>query len=72
MCTVLDLDICAVTETWFKENRGERDMKSTIDVEKYQWIGRERKNQRSCSGDGGIGFLVNKRVGKIDVVRISK
>lgn len=61
-----------MTETWFKEGIGKRVMERMIDLEKYQWIGRERKNQKSCSGDGGIGFLINKRIGKVEEVRQSK
>lgn len=33
---------------------------------------KRKEDQKSYSGEGGIGFLVNKRVGRIEEVRVSK
>ena len=41
-----DLDICVVTETWFKQGRA-NVMEIALDQDRYLWFSRERKNQRS-------------------------
>lgn len=55
----VELDICGVTETWMKESRGAEGLGDGD----YHWIGKERRRQKSWSGDGGVGILVRKRLG---------
>lgn len=68
MVTWAGLDVCGVTETWIREGRGE----DIFQDQKFEWMGRERKGQRSYSGDGGVGMLVAKKLGKARVVKRSK
>ena len=69
ICTV-NLDICVVTETWFKEDIDY--MSQVIDKEKYVWFSRERQKQKARNGEGGVGVIVKRSLGKCTVVRVSK
>ena len=53
-----ELDICGVTETWIREGR-----EDSFHTQDFEWVSRERKGQKSCSGDGGVGVLVSKKLG---------
>jgi hypothetical protein len=68
---LLNLDICIITETWLKEDRS-NEFKKSIDNEEYEWYSRERRKQKASSGEGGIGIVLKKKVGKIQVVKVSK
>lgn len=70
MLSYTDLDICAVTETWFKV--GIDYMSKSIDNDKYVWISRERQNQKARNGEGGVGIIIKRSLGKISLVRVSK
>ena len=67
----IDLDVCVVTETWIKEGRA-NEVVQDFDEKRYSWFSRERKHQKSHSGDGGVGILVKKNVGEITIVKTSK
>jgi len=51
----VNIDICVVSETRFKEGKGDESMAKVVDSEQFLWVGRDRKKQRSRSGDGGGG-----------------
>ena len=72
LMNMINIDICVVTETWFKEGKSEGDMRSTMNKNKYQWFSRERKKQKARSGEGGVGILVKKKLGETKLVKISK
>lgn len=71
LCNLINIDICAISETWIKENRKNEFIK-IINENKYEWFSRERTKQRSNHGEGGIGVLVKKSIGKVQVVKRSK
>lgn len=72
MVSMVGLDVCVVTETWFREGEGDRQMGKTLEESNYLWFGRDRKNQRSWAGDGGVGILIKKGTGVCRVVRESR
>lgn len=71
ICNTVQIDICVVSETRFQEGQGGGKMEEVIDQEIFQWFGRERKQQRLKSGEGGVGILFRKSVGKVEVAKIS-
>ena len=71
ICNTVQIDICAVTETKFKKGQGEEKMKEVIDEEIYMWLNKERAKQRSRGGEGGVGFLVRKSAGQVQIEKVS-
>src|SRR5690349_11332524 len=71
LCNTVQIDICVVSETKLREGEGKEKMVEVIDGEVFEWFGRERKQQRSKSGEGGVGLLVRKNVGKAEVAKVS-
>lgn len=71
LISMINLDICIITETWIKEGNS-KIMLNGIDSKKYEWVSREREKQKTDSGEGGVGILVNRELGKIEVVKVSK
>lgn len=69
---VVRLDICVVTETRFREGVGDSLMAEVIDEEEFSWFGRDRRKQRSLTGDGGVGILVRKSLGEVKVAKVSQ
>jgi hypothetical protein len=65
------VNICVVTETRFLPNRGDELMKEIFEKE-YEWYGRERKDQKARGGEGGVGILVRKGLGRTKVVKVSE
>jgi len=55
------IDLCVVTETWFRDESGDRLMSKSLNESKYEWYGRDRRDQKSWTGDGGVGVLVRNR-----------
>ena len=72
LMNMINIDICVITETWFKEGKSERDMRSSMNKNKYQWFSRERKKQKARSGEGGVGILVKRELGEAKLIKISK
>ena len=58
MFGMLNLDVCVVSETWFKE--GIDYMNKLIDNDKYVWFSRERQKQKARSGEGGVGVIAKR------------
>jgi endonuclease/exonuclease/phosphatase family metal-dependent hydrolase len=69
---IVKLDVCVITETRFREGVGDSLMGEVINPEEYAWYGRDRKAQRSLSGEGGVGILIKKNIGTAKVVKVSK
>jgi endonuclease/exonuclease/phosphatase family metal-dependent hydrolase len=63
--------VCIVTETWIKEGRND-EVAADVDTSKYFWFSRERTEQKSKSGDGGVGILIKRDLGAVSVARASK
>lgn len=58
------MDICAVTETWFKPGTGD------LTVNKFCWFGRDRLNQEKARrGHGGVGLIVKLTCGMVKLVK---
>jgi len=70
--SIAKLDMCVVTETWFREGEGEKIMERTLAESEYGWFGRDRKSQKRWYGDGGVGVLVKKGIGECKVAKVSK
>ena len=68
---VTKLDVCVITETWIKEGRGE-EFNKVIENEIFVWYSRERKEQKRRNGEGGVGILIKKNVGKSQIIKSSK
>ena len=64
-----DVDILGICETWFKPDLGKEVMGESLQNSEYEWYGLDRKKQTTKQGDGGVGFLIRKRVGKIEVAK---
>src|SRR5271165_1276333 len=56
----LKLDIVAVVETWFFPNTSFNLITLYFNKDKFEWFSRERQDQCSNTGSGGIGILVRK------------
>lgn len=54
--STLEVDVCVVTETWFREGLGDKVMEKALEGSSFQWFGRDRKDQKSWFGDGGGWF----------------
>jgi hypothetical protein len=58
---IAELDVCAVVETWFKE-----EDEAALEVELaglgYVWFGRQQRKEEGGEGRGGVGFLVRKEL----------
>jgi hypothetical protein len=65
-----DVDICAISETRLLEGSGDR-LIAEVMRKKFNWFGLDRKSQACKSGEGGVGILVNKRLGNVRVVKKS-
>lgn len=68
---ITNLDICVLTETCIKEGRGE-EFSKVIENEIFVWYSRERKEQKRRNGEGGVGILIKKNVGKTQIIKSSK
>jgi retrotransposon-encoded endonuclease len=55
-----------------REGFGNALMEKVINTEEFTWFGRERRDQKSISGDGGVGFLVRNSLGTFKVSKVSK
>ena len=64
-----DVDILGICETWFKPGLGKEVMTECLENSEYEWYGLDRKKQTTKQGDGGVGFLIRKRVGKIEIAK---
>ena len=64
-----DVDILGICETWFKPGLGKEVMTGCLENSEYEWYGLDRKKQTTKQGDGGVGFLIRKRVGKIEIAK---
>jgi len=64
------LDVCAVTETWLKDE-DEAAMRLELNEGEYVWFGRQQKKEQGGEGRGGVGFLVKKNLGA-KVVKVGK
>ena len=62
---IANVDVLGITETWFKEGKGNDLMLASLVNSDYCWYGRDRPKQTTYSGDGGVGFLIKKNLGKI-------
>ena len=72
VCNLAQVDICAVSETKLKPENGEESMREVIDQNRFVWLSRERKKQKSDGGEGGVGVLVRKSLGRISRVKSSE
>ncbi len=70
--STLEVDVCVVTETWFREGLGDNVMERSLEGSSFQWFGRDRKDQKSWFGDGGVGFIVRKDIGNCKIVKVSR
>ncbi len=68
---ITNLDICVLTETCIKEGRGE-EFSKVIENEIFVWYSRERKEQKRRNGEGGVGILIKKNVGRTQIIKSSK
>ena len=68
----VEIDICVVSETKFREGQGGRRMREVIDPKIFTWFGRDRRHQRSRGGEGGVGILFRNRFGKAVVAKVSR
>ena len=55
------LDVCAVTETWLKDE-DEAAMRIELNGTDYEWFGRQQKKEQGKEGRGGVGFLAKKNL----------
>ena len=72
VCNLAQVDICAVSETKLKPENGEDCMREVIDQSKFVWLSRERKKQKSDGGEGGVGILVRKSLGRVSRAKTSE
>jgi hypothetical protein len=72
MLSWIGIDLCVVTETWFREGSGDRLMSESLENSEYEWYGRDRRVQKSWSGDGGVGVIVRKGIGEVSIMKVSK
>ena len=63
------LDITVVTETWLDLNTSSKIMGKTFGSQ-FDWFGRERADQKSSSGSGGIGILIRKGIGEVSLIKM--
>src|SRR4051812_17967354 len=63
------LDIVVVIETWF-ENGTSKKLMGNLLGNSFQWFGKEREEQFSSRGSGGIGIIVRKNVGVASLVKM--
>ena len=68
----IGIDLCVVSETWFREDSGERLMNESLENSEYGWSGRDRQKQKTWTGDGGVGIVVKKGIGEVSVAKVSK
>ena len=47
-------------------------MREVIDQSKFVWLSRERKKQKSDGGEGGVGILVRKSLGRVSRAKTSE
>ena len=62
--------MCAVTETWFKDE-DVKMMDVFLKTSEYEWYGRQQKKEQGKVGWGGVGFLVKKKL-EARVVKVGK
>ena len=55
------LDVCAVTETWLRDE-DEAALKNDLNATEYEWYGRQQKKTQGGEGRGGVGFLVKREL----------
>ena len=53
MIEKLGLDLCVVSETWFREGSGNGLMREALEGSNLVWFGRDRSEQKTWTGDGG-------------------
>ncbi len=41
----IGIDLCVISETWFREESGERLMNESLENSEYEWYGLDRKKQ---------------------------
>ena len=51
---VQNLDVIAVTETWFEVNSSKNIMGKVFNDVEFSWFGKERLHQTSSIGSGGV------------------
>ena len=61
------VDICVVSETFFRDNSSR--MIEKVFGSDFMWFGRERKIRKRASG--GVGILCRKSIGNFSLVKIS-
>ena len=67
---IQNLDIVVVAETWFAVNTSNKIMGKLFSEDKYRWFSKERLDQKSSIGSGGVGILLRKSIGDISLVKI--
>ena len=72
LCSLAQVDLCVVSETKLDPGQGQVSMNEVIDSKEFEWMSKERKDQKSKGGEGGVGILVRKRLGKLDRVKTSE
>lgn len=65
-----NLDVIAVTETWFEVNSSKNIMGKVFNDVEFSWFGKERLDQKSSIGSGGVGILVRKSVGDVSLIKV--
>src|SRR5690349_16763446 len=63
------LDITVVVETWFELNTSNRIMGKMFSNQ-FDWFGKERADQKSLSGSGGVGILIRKGIGEVSLIKM--
>ena len=70
MIEKLGLDLCVVSETWFREGSGNGLMREALEGSNLVWFGRDRSEQKTWTGDGGV--VVRKGIGEVSIIKSSK
>src|SRR5271170_5884677 len=65
----LKLDIIGVVETWFQPDTSSHCMKQYFVENEFEWYGKERSNQNTNRGAGGIGLLVRKIGNQVSLIK---
>ena len=73
LCEELYIDAIGICETWFKSKQTKIDDEMNLILTRvapgWQWFGNKRKIQSSYAkrGSGGVGLLIRKGAGKVEI-----
>ena len=64
----IKLDVVVVVETWFEVDTSNKLMGKCLG-DSFAWMGKERVQQSSLRGEGGIGIIVRKERGDVSLIK---